>query len=139
VLGGDSSLVDRAVEECGRFEPSIRFGNHVNDDDVELLGHPVPAGTLMTVYLAAAHRDPAVYADPDRFDVARRPPQPQLTFGIGRHYCIGAALARMEIQEVVRAITTRWSRARVVPGARIETALTGSVHELPLEFAAAPS
>ncbi len=126
--------VERAVEECARYEPVIRHGNHVAARDVEWLGIEIPAGTLVTAYLASAHRDPAVYHEPDRFDASRRPAQPQLEFGIGRHYCIGAALARMEIQEVVRAVTTRWRAARVMPGARVRTATAGEVDALPVEF-----
>ncbi len=129
--------LDRAVEECARFEPVIRHGNHLATRDVEVLGFDIAAGTLVTVYLASAHRDPAVYDAPDTFDAARRPSQPQLEFGLGRHYCIGAALARMEIQEVVNAVTARWSPPRIGAGARVETAVTGEVHALPLEFDAA--
>jgi cytochrome P450 len=127
-------LIEGAVEECARYEPPIRHGNHVSDEGGELLGFAVPAGTLVTVFLASAHRDPSVYPDPDRFDVARRLGQPQLSFGLGRHFCIGAALARMEIHELLRVLTTRWSSVRVGPGARVETALAGVVRELPLEF-----
>ena len=133
VARGDAPL-DRAVEECARFEPVIRHGNHVATRDVELLGVDVDAGTLVTVYLASAHRDPAAYDAPDTFDAARQPSQPQLEFGLGRHYCVGAALARMEIQEVVSAVTTRWCPPRIGAGARVETAVTGEVHTLPLEF-----
>jgi cytochrome P450 len=132
----EPALIDGAVEECARYEPPIRHGNHVTDDGAELLGFAVPAGTLVTVFLASAHRDPAVFADPDRFDVARRLSQPQLNFGLGRHFCIGAALARMEIQELLRVVTSRWASVRVGPGARVETALNGAVRELPLEFQA---
>jgi len=134
VLAGDPSAVERAVEECARFEPVIRHGNHVNDADVDLLGYTVPAGTLVTVFLAAAHRDPAVYDHPDRFDVTRQLAQPQLNFGIGRHYCVGAALARMEVQEVVRAVTARWRGASVGSAALVDTALAGEVTRLPLAF-----
>jgi cytochrome P450 len=130
----ERGLVERAVEECARFEPVIRHGNHVNDADVDLLGYRVPAGTLVTVFLAAAHRDPAAYDDPDRFDVTRRLAQPQLNFGIGRHYCVGAALARMEVQEVVRAVTARWRGASVGCDALVDTALAGEVTRLPLAF-----
>ena len=133
-VASGAAPVERAVEECARYEPVIRHGNHVATRDVELLGVAVPAGTLVTVYLASAHRDPMVYDTPDTFDAARRPAQPQLQFGIGRHYCVGAALARMEIQEVVRAVTTRWGLPRIGAGARVETAMTGEVHALPLEF-----
>ena len=62
--------VDRAVEECSRYEPVIRHGNHVAERNVDVLGVAVPAGTLVTVYLASAHRDPAVYDAPDTFDAA---------------------------------------------------------------------
>jgi cytochrome P450 len=106
----------------------------VADPGRELLGIEVPAGTLVTVYLASAHRDPAVYDDPDRFDVGRRPAQPHLEFGIGRHYCVGAALARMEIQEVVRAVTTRWRSPQMGAGARVRTATAGEVDLLPVSF-----
>jgi cytochrome P450 len=133
-LTADSRLVERAVEECARFEPVIRHGNHINDRAVELLGHPVPARTLVTVFVASAHRDPAAYEEPDRFDVTRRLAQPQLNFGIGRHYCVGAALARMELQETIRAVTTRWTGAQVASDAHIHTALSGEVTSLPVRF-----
>ncbi len=126
--------LDRAVEECARYEPVIRHGNHIATRDLELLGVQVPERTLVTVYLASAHRDPAVYEAPDVFDAARRPTQPQLQFGVGRHYCVGAALARMEIQEVVRAVTTNWQAPRIGPAARVETAVTGDVRALPVEY-----
>ena len=126
--------VERAVEECARYEPVIRHGNHVADPGHELLGIAIPPGTLVTVYLASAHRDPEVYDDPDRFDAGRRSPQPHLEFGIGRHYCVGAALARMEIQELVRAVTTRWRAPQIGAGARVRTVTTGEVDALPLQF-----
>jgi cytochrome P450 len=135
LIAADVGLVERAVEECARFEPVIRHGKHFNEHDAELLGFRVPAGTLMTAYLDAAHRDPDVYEHPDRFDVTRRLPQPQLIFGIGRHYCIGAALARMQIQEVLRAVTTRWEQPRLGPGVSLQTAVGScDVACLPIEF-----
>ena len=126
--------VERAVEECARYEPVIRHGNHVADPGHELLGIAVAPGTLVTVYLASAHRDPEVYDDPDRFDAGRRSPQPHLEFGIGRHYCVGAALARLEIQEVVRGVTTRWRTPQIRAGARVRTATTGEVDALPMQY-----
>jgi cytochrome P450 len=135
LVANHNELVERAVEECARFEPVIRHGKHFNEHDAELLGVAVPAGTLITAYLDAAHRDPNAYEDPDRFDVTRRLPQPQLIFGIGRHYCIGAALARMEIQEVLRAVTARWVRPRLGSDVRVKTAVGScEVARLPIEF-----
>ena len=102
LVAGDADLGRPHGRGCARFEPVIRHGKHFNEREAELLGVArLPAGTLMTAYLDAAHRDPDVYDEPDRFDVTRRLPQPQLIFGIGRHYCIGATLARMQIQEVL--------------------------------------
>ena len=72
-VASDDRLLGRAVEECARFEPVIRHGNHFNEDDATVLDVPVPAGTLVTAYIAGAHRDPAVYDEPDRFDVTRAP------------------------------------------------------------------
>ena len=135
LVAGDADLVERAVEECARFEPVIRHGKHFNEHEAELLGIAVPAGTLMTAYLDAAHRDPDVYDDPDRFDVTRRLPQPQLIFGIGRHYCIGAALARMQIQEVLRAVTTRWTQPRLASGVSLKPrSAAAKSHPFPSSF-----
>ena len=60
-------------------------------------GHAIEAGQQVVCVLAAANRDPAVFADPERFDVQRHP-NPHLSFGYGPHFCVGAALARMECQ-----------------------------------------
>ena len=133
-VASDDRLLGRAVEECARFEPVIRHGNHFNEDDATVLDVAVPAGTLVTAYIAGAHRDPAVYDEPDRFDVTRSPAQPQLEFGIGRHYCVGAALARMEVEELLRVVTARWVEPRLRPGVRVRTAVDGVVEQLPMEF-----
>ena len=134
LVARDADLIERAVEECARYEPVIRYGNHFNDDAADLLGFRVPAGTLTTIYLTSAHRDPDVFENPDRFDVTRRLPQPQLNFGIGRHFCIGAPLARMEIQEVLRAITARWADPRLGAGTSVSRAHSSEVDLLPVDF-----
>jgi pimeloyl-[acyl-carrier protein] synthase len=59
--------------------------------------------------MAAANRDPAIFQDPDRFDIGRQP-NPHISFGSGIHYCLGVALARMEGQEVFRALAERFGR-----------------------------
>lgn len=131
-LHAQPALLANAVEECGRFEPAIRHTIKYAVTDTEVLGRPVSAGTFVTVRIAAAHRDPAVFSAPHRFDVARKPAKPQLAFGAGRHYCLGAALGKMEVQEMVAGLTTRWPAAAVADGAEMSVAASGHVGSLTL-------
>ncbi|CAN5698498.1 cytochrome P450 [soil metagenome] len=91
----DRSLLNRAVDETLRFEPT---GPHVARylaRDFEAYGTTVPAGSAMLLLFGAANRDPARYVDPDTFDI-HRDNIAHLTFGKGLHYCLGANLARLE-------------------------------------------
>jgi cytochrome P450 len=91
----DRSLIPNAIDELLRFEPP---GPHVARyvaHDVEYHGTTVPTGSAMLLMVAAANRDERRFADPDRFDIHRNIGQ-RLTFGYGAHYCLGAALARLE-------------------------------------------
>jgi cytochrome P450 len=129
-------LVTAAVEECGRFQPAIRHTIKYAIADTVLDETPVAAGEFVTVRIAAAHRDPAVFAAPHTFDITREQSKPQLAFGAGRHYCLGAALGRMEVQEMVAGLTSRWPRAQLCEGAVMSIAASGHVFELPLKRAA---
>lgn len=95
ILVDDPSLIPNAVEEMLRFEaPSPIQGRYVTRD-ISLHGTKVPAGSKMALLTGAAGRDERKYADPDRFDV-RRDFDRHVSLGYGVHYCLGAALARME-------------------------------------------
>jgi cytochrome P450 len=85
----------------------------------------------------AANRDPEIYADPDRFDVTRRHPEPQLTFGGGVHYCLGANLARAELQEALPILARRLPALEADGPAewRRQVLIRGPAH-LPIGFAA---
>ncbi len=131
-MHADADLLPGAVEECGRFQPAIRHTIKYAVADTEIAGTAVPAGSYLTVRIAAAHRDPSVYEQPHTFDVRRRQPRPQLAFGGGRHHCLGAALGRMEAQEIVGGLTSRWPAAAIGDGARLSIAASGHVFELPL-------
>ena len=102
----DRSLLPHAVAETIRFEPSIGFVPRTAIEPV-LVGVEVPAGALMFLCTASANRDPAVWVDGDVVDVARfadgKAPR-LLSFGAGAHYCLGAALARLTLEEGVRAV-----------------------------------
>lgn len=135
----DPSLVAAAVEECGRYEPAIRHTIKYAWSDTELLGTPVPAGTFVTLRIAAAHRDAARYDSPHTLDVRREQPASLLSFGAGRHYCLGAALGRMELQEMLGGLVRRWPGATVGGGAELHIAASGHVVRLPLRRAEAPT
>jgi cytochrome P450 len=108
-LVDDPSLVPGAVNEFLRFETPTLYVVRVPIFDVEIAGSPVPAFTPTLVILAAANRDPARFTDPDRFDIHRQEGAP-LSFAAGPHHCLGAALARMEAEVMLTAITKRWPR-----------------------------
>ena len=93
----DESLVPSAIEEMIRFDSPLQLFERTAKTDVELGDVTVPAGGKVAALLGAANRDPAAFADPDRFDIGRHPNQ-HIGFGAGLHHCIGAPLARMELQ-----------------------------------------
>ena len=106
-LRADRSLVPSAVDEVLRFEPPVQIDGRYARADVEVGGHRIPQGHGVLTLLGAANRDPAVVDDPDRFDVGRAD-VPMLAFGSGIHYCLGAALARLEGQVVLDALLDRF-------------------------------
>ena len=107
-LRADRSLVPSAVDEVLRFEPPVQIDGRYARADIEIGGHLIPQGHGVLTLLGAANRDPAVVDDPDRFDVGRSE-VPMLSFGSGIHYCLGAALARLEGQVVLEALLDRFS------------------------------
>ncbi len=96
------------VDEVMRFSPVIFGTARQPGDDVELLGVDIPKGTLVAVNTAAANRDPAMYDDPDRFDIKRTGAPPHLTFGGGIHYCLGVHLAKAELAEALVQMRAKW-------------------------------
>lgn len=108
-LADDPSLIPAAVEEVLRFEPPAPAVARYVTRDAEFHGQTVPAGSALLFLIAAANRDPRRYPDPDRFDIHRASAQ-QLTFGLGPHYCLGAALARLEGRVALEEILKRFPR-----------------------------
>jgi cytochrome P450 len=102
----DPSLLPVAVEEILRFVPPVHYMRRTATEDTEVDGHPIPAGAKLALWYPSANRDERVFEDPDRFDIGRRP-NPHLSFGIGEHLCLGAHLARLELQEVFAALLRR--------------------------------
>jgi cytochrome P450 len=102
------ALAAGAVEETLRFEPSLQGFVRQVRKDVVYRNIRLPAGTFLSLNAFAANRDPAVFADPDRFDITRPNASQQLTFGRGAHLCLGNALARSEMTEALQLFAGRF-------------------------------
>jgi cytochrome P450 len=106
MLADRADLVDRAVDEVLRVAPATPVTGRVAVEDLEVDGVQIPAGTHLTMLLAAGNTDPVAHAEPDRFDIITRRPPP-MTFGAGLHYCLGATLARAEMAEALPVLAAR--------------------------------
>jgi hypothetical protein len=112
----DASLIPNAVEEVLRFDSSVIAWRRQATQAVEIGGVPVPAGANLLLLLGSANRDPAVFEDPERFDIHRRNAREHLSFGQGVHYCLGAPLGRLEARVVLEELSARLPGLRLVPG-----------------------
>ncbi|WP_067903607.1 cytochrome P450 [Nocardia vaccinii] len=120
-LVADPGLIPNAIEETLRFEPTGHAIARYVTTDVELRGVTVPAGSAMMLLVASANRDEDRWSDPDRFDIHRKMSNLR-TFGFGTHYCLGAALARLEakiaLEELLRHFPTwdvDWDKITLSP------------------------
>lgn len=114
----DRSLVPNAVEEALRLDPPLNWTPRLSVDAAAVGECPIDAGTMVLAGLASANRDPSVHADPDAFDL-RRPPvdgPAHLAFGNGVHFCLGAALARLEAEVALNALLDRLPDLDLAPG-----------------------
>jgi len=113
VRGGADLLAD-AIEESIRLEPAAAVVDRYATRDVELGGTRIRRGDLVTISIAGANRDPAVFTDPDRFNVRRANARLNLAFAVGPHFCLGAQLARTETKIAVGRLLDQ------LPGLRLD-------------------
>jgi cytochrome P450 len=137
-LAADPTLINAAVEETLRFEAPVQFLMRKARRPMRYHDQEVAAGDNVTVVIAAANRDPAVYEHPDEFRLDRARNHHH-AFGFGIHFCLGAPLARMEARLTLRALLARFSElGRPVdppgPDARLETLILRGFHHLWLEL-----
>jgi cytochrome P450 len=102
-----------ATEECLRYDAPVKSIQRIASQDVEMGGKAMRKDERVRWFISSANRDPAKFADPDRFDITRWPNQ-HVAFGSGTHHCLGATLARVEGQEVFKALAERF------PGLEVE-------------------
>lgn len=106
-LRDDPALLPTAVEEVLRFDTSVIAWRRITTRPVELGGAALPQGAKLLLMLAAANRDPDRFPDPDGFDLQRPDARAHLSFGKGIHFCLGAALARLELRVVLEQLLDR--------------------------------
>jgi cytochrome P450 len=103
----EPALIHSAVEELLRFDGPANSNLRITLEELTVGTTTIPSGEIVFCWLGAANRDPRAFADPDTLDVARSP-NPHVTFGGGAHFCLGAALARIEAAVALHRLTVRW-------------------------------
>lgn len=107
-LANDPELAPRAVEETMRYIGAVGGTVRYASEDIEYNGVHFPKGSFISTSLSSGNFDPSVFPEPETFDITRPPVgQPQLSFGAGIHYCLGASLARAELQEALVILAQR--------------------------------
>jgi cytochrome P450 len=112
-LRADPGLLPTAVEELLRWDTPLQMFERWVLEEVEIDGTPVPRGAELGLLFGSANRDPQVFPDADALDVARDP-NPHVSFGAGVHFCLGAALARLELQTSFGTVLRRLPRLELV-------------------------
>ncbi|MBB5121236.1 cytochrome P450 [Streptomyces eurocidicus] len=133
-LRDNPGLMPSAVQEVIRYTSPVMHALRTAREDVELGGQRIRAGEHVIAWLPSANRDEAVFADPERFDIERSPNR-HLGFIQGNHYCIGAALARLELTVMFEEITRRAEAAELTgPVRRLRSNLLWGFDSLPVRF-----
>jgi cytochrome P450 len=133
-------LWPNAVEEILRLESPVQLTARIALNDTKIAGRPVSQGEMVIVYVAAANRDPAVFPDPNTFDIERDNAGKHLAFSGGRHFCLGAALARAEGEVGLRAFFDRFPDVRSAgAGSRRDTRVLHGWSTLPVALGPARS
>jgi cytochrome P450 len=116
LLVADPGLIPGAVEEALRFDTSVVAWRRSTTEPVDIGGVAVPQDAKLLLLLGSANRDPAVFPEPERFDIMRPNARHHLAFGKGIHFCLGATLARLQVRAVLELLTARLPSLRLVEG-----------------------
>jgi cholest-4-en-3-one 26-monooxygenase len=133
-LHANPELLTDAAEEILRWVSPISHFTRVATEDCEVRGVQIAAGDQLALYFGSANRDEDVFDDPFAFRIDRRP-NPHLAFGFGEHVCLGAHLARVEIETIFRHLLTRMESFGLAGEVeRLKSAINGSIKQLPLRY-----
>jgi cytochrome P450 len=112
LLRSRPELIESAVEELLRYDSPAWMTPRLALTDFAIAGETIRRGEHIALLLGAAHRDPSIFVDPDKLDITRSP-NPHLGFGHGAHYCLGAALGRLEARIMIGTLVQRVPRPRL--------------------------
>ena len=133
-LRADPSLLSSAVEEILRYAPAVHNFRRQSTADTEIRGQKIRENEKLIIWYPSANRDEEVFDAPDTFDI-RRNPNDHLAFGIGEHYCLGATLARLELNEIFRGILMRMHDIELAaPPRRLRSTFINGVKEMRVRF-----
>jgi cholest-4-en-3-one 26-monooxygenase len=137
-LKRDPALIPTAVEEIVRWtSPVIQFTRKATAD-TELHGHKIREGDLLALFYPSANRDESVFAAPNHFDITRYPNH-HIAFGIGEHFCLGANLARLELQVMFRQLAERLESVELAgPISRMSSSFVGGIKHMPVRLRVRP-
>jgi cytochrome P450 len=133
-LRANPELLPQAVEEILRWVTPITHFTRVATGDCEVRGRKIREGEQVALYFASANRDEEVFADPFEFRIDRHPNR-HLAFGVGEHVCLGAHIARVELETVFRHLLARLEAFELSgPVERLSSAVNGGIKHLPLRY-----
>jgi hypothetical protein len=137
-LGEHPELASKAVDEILRFQGTVSVAPRIAQEPLTIGEYEIPAGTIVSLSTASANHDPRAHQSPERFDITAERTEPPLTFGGGPHYCLGANLARAEMQEALVVLSRRMPDVRTAGDVtwRPRTGIFGPT-ALPLAFGSA--
>ena len=135
LLLDDPSLIPGAVEEALRMFPDFAHFRRTASHDTELNGQEIKEGDWLLLSYQSANRDERVFTDPFTFDVTRPDADKHLGFGFGRHYCLGAHLARLEIRALFKELIPRIEHIELAgPPAQTASVLVSGPKRLPVTY-----
>ncbi len=134
LLVENPSLIPLAIEEIVRFDPAVHHFRRTAMQDTEIRDKQIRKGDKVVIWYPSANRDEEVFEDPDRFDVTRKQNE-HLAFGIGEHFCLGANLARLELQLIFEEIIPRLrDPEHAGPVRRLRSNFINGVKEMRIKF-----
>ena len=137
----EPDLVPVAVEELLRWVSPVKNMARTVTRDVELRGRQLRTGDQVMLFYPSANRDEDVFTSPDLLDI-RRDPNPHLAFGFGTHFCLGAALARLELRAMLPAVLDRLPDLALADGPSLEyrpSNFVSGLESLPVRFTPTPA